>query len=34
MPMGPVQLLVIGFEDPEFKGDDPRRSSTSCATAT
>ena len=21
MAMGPVQLLVIGFEDPEFKGD-------------
>ena len=21
MPMGPVQLLVIGFEEPEFKGD-------------
>jgi uncharacterized membrane protein len=21
MPMGPVQLLVVGFDDPEFKGD-------------
>jgi hypothetical protein len=21
MPMGPVQLLVVGFEDPQFKGN-------------